>query len=446
MIKNKFIADGMDVPDIYNDANMLQNFPNGPADIYGWDNNYPAGFDCRTSWGDLSKPSVYTSYDDGLAISEPGLMTTKAYENKLQAEVDKSDIILVDDRAATETSTKDAKLLVADYNFNSQHLVYSTSEIFTHQDVGSHDSIVVYAYKEEEGEFAIKVKNDNELTYTHPNGTTSIYISDGTDKDLLVLIAGYDSALRWWAPYIDAKKSEGAYLVLRKKPNGSMALLLQRLNQILTILRYHTGNIWFRDHFNDSSEITDFNLTAHSGSVSAWIVHLNSHCLGGFDVGTRKRGFTQAELSGVSNQTIWSIDWKIQGNLGSKDLADTVRGTYNEDGLYGERNGWHLPCFSDDDWEDMDIPGNQNHTAVSWYRTTFDANIPDGYDVPTQFYLSRGILNTDGENTLAIVVIPVNKATQIGQITLEPYDVLQSALPQVEVVESPNLSRSSKKK
>ena len=27
---------------------------------------------------------VYTSYDYGAAISEPGLMTTKAYENKLQ--------------------------------------------------------------------------------------------------------------------------------------------------------------------------------------------------------------------------------------------------------------------------------------------------------------------------------------------------------------------------
>ena len=141
---------------------------------------------------------------------------------------------------------RDAKLLVADYDFNSQHLVYTTSEIFTHQDVGSHDVIIVYAYEEEEGEFAIKV-NDGEnahveadnsvksetadgilqLTYTHPNGTTPVYISgDSTEKDLLVLIAGYDSALRWWAPYIDEKKGEralihGPYLVRSAKKDKS---------------------------------------------------------------------------------------------------------------------------------------------------------------------------------------------------------------------------------
>ena len=136
---------------------------------------------------------------------------------------------------------RDAKILTTDYAFNSQHLVYSTSEIFTHQDVGSHDVIVVYAYEKEEGEFAIKVKGDKphvetdddsvksevndgilQLTYTHPNGTTPVYISGGADKDLLVLVAGYDSALRWWAPYIDEKKGEralihGPYLVRNAK-------------------------------------------------------------------------------------------------------------------------------------------------------------------------------------------------------------------------------------
>ena len=124
------------------------------------------------------------------------------------------------------------------------------------------------------------------------------------------------------------------------------------LLKLRKIIGYHTGNIWFRGHFNGSSEITGFNLTAHSGSASAWIVHLNGHYLGGFDVGNQAftnlngtlinpegenvisillwttgheedgvsddnhkqaRGFTQAELLGVSNQTIWSIDWKIQG-------------------------------------------------------------------------------------------------------------------------------------
>ncbi|KAI9275687.1 glycoside hydrolase superfamily [Phascolomyces articulosus] len=723
MIKAKFIADGMIVPDIYNDANMLQNFPDGPADIYGWD-NYPAGFDCSnpdawpnnrsteymsyhastnlnqpavlwefqggafdpwggpgyeacyqmvnekyakvyyknnyaqgitiqnlymtyggTSWGGLSKPTVYTSYDYG------PFLTTEHFV----PEVDKSDIILVDGRAATDASAKfyiaqhwltsskdldefhiiidttdgtftiprssklilngrDAKLLVTDYDFNSQHLVYSTSEIFTHQDAGSHDVIIVYAYEKEEGEFAIKVKDDTkvkvetnndsvksetndgilQLTYTHPNGTSPIYISGGAEKDLLVLVAGYQSALRWWAPYLNEKEGKralinGPYLVrsatVSKDDKSTVAFTgdIDETTDIQVVLPdgikaitwngekvhlkkedkhdiytgilefkkpdikytdltevtwkykaadrlstasitphdtwpilyaddygYHTGSIWFRGTFNGSSEITGFNLTCHSGLASAWVVYLNSHYLGGFDVGNQAftnlngtlidpegenvisvllwttgheedgvsddnykqaRGFTKAQLLGVSNQTIWSIDWKIQGNLGGEDLADPVRGPYNEGGLYGERNGWHLPGFPDNEWEDITIPENKNRTGVSWYRTTFDVIIPDGYEVPmslryvddtktryrsllflngwqlgryandlgpqTQFYLPKGILNTAGKNTLAIAVVAIDEAAQLGQVILEPYKTLQSAIPPVDLVASP---------
>ena len=159
------------------------------------------------------------------------------------------------------------------------------------------------------------------------------------------------------------------------------------------------------------------------------------------------------------------------GNLGGEDLADPVRGTYNEGGLYGERNGWHLPGFPDNDWEDVNIPESENRTGVSWYRTTFDVNIPDGYDAPmslrykddtktryrtllfvngwnmgryandlgpqTQYYLPKGILNTQGKNTLAIGVVAIDEAAQLGEVVLEPYEVLQSALPEVELVDSP---------
>ncbi|KAI7848004.1 glycoside hydrolase superfamily [Circinella umbellata] len=764
MLKAKFLKDGMEVPNIFNDAGPNGNFAQGPGsvDIYGWD-QYPAGFDCSnplawpnnrsttfrdfhertngdepmaiyefqggafdpwggpgypecykmvneqyakvyyknnyaqgvriqslymtyggTSWGGLPKPSVYTSYDYGAAISEPGLMTTKAYENKLQAtflhtvkpflttehfnpESDKSDIILIDGLADVNTPAKfyiaqhqltksedkdefhiniettdgkfeiprssklilngrDAKILTTDYAFNSQHLVYSTSEIFTHQYVGSHDVIVVYAYEEEEGEFAIKIKGDKshvetdddsvksetkdgilQLTYTHPNGTAPVYISGGTEKDLLVLIAGYDSALRWWAPYIEEKKGErvlihGPYLVRSAKKDESTIAFTGDIDETTDIqvvlpdgiksitwngekvklkkqdkhgiytgtlefknpdikftdlteatwkykaaspetdpefddsewvtadhhstnsttpydtlpilyaddYGFHTGCLWFRGTFNGSSEITGFNITAHSGDASAWTAYLNNEYLGGFDVGNhaftdlngtkikadgenvislllwttgheddfyadenfkQARGFTQAELLGVYNQTIQSIVWKVQGNLGGEDLADPVRGPYNEGGLYGERNGWHLPGFPDDDWEDVNIPESKNRTGVSWYRTTFDVNIPDGYDVPmslrykddtktryrtllfvngwnmgrygndlgpqTQYYLPKGILNTQGKNTLAIGVVAIDEAAQLGKVVLEPYKVLQSALPEVELVDSP---------
>lgn len=204
---------------------------------------------------------------------------------------------------------------------------------------------------------------------------------------------------------------------------------------------FHTGCIWLRGTFNGSSEITGFNLTAFSGAASAWVAWLNGKYLGGFDIGNQAftdlngtlktdgeknvislllwttgheddwnvndlyksaRGFTQAELLGIGNAMIWSIQWKIQGiaslfcflpimtslltlitgNLGGEDLADPVRGPYNEGGLFGERMGWHLPDFPDSDWETASVPETKNRTGVSWYRTTFEVHVPKGYDAP----------------------------------------------------------------
>ncbi|KAI8137253.1 glycoside hydrolase superfamily [Fennellomyces sp. T-0311] len=662
------------------------------AKVY-YKNNYAQGIRLQnlymtyggTSWGGTPKPTVYTSYDYGAAITEPGLMTTKAYENKLQAtflhtvkpfltteyfepQVDNNDIILVDGLADVNTPAKfyvaqhwhsssndtdefkitaettnfgtiefprssklildgrDAKILATDYQFNSQHLVYSTSEIFTHQDMGTHDTILVYAYEEEDGEFAIKVDGGAnveadesitsetedgilQLTYKHPNGTQPVYIS-GTNKDLLVLISGYTEALRWWAPSVSKDSRvliHGPYLVRSAKVSESTVAFTGDIDETTDIrvvapeninsitwngkeleakqgehgiwtatiefigpdiqytdlteatwkyspgspetepdfddsdwitadhlstnsttphdtwpilyaddYGYHTGCLWFRGKFNGTSEITGFNLTAHSGDASAWVAWLNGEYLGGYTIqpdndysnqgfdnlnGTlidpegentislllwttgheddfnadddykSARGFTKAELLGISNSTIWSIDWKVQGNLGGEDLVDPVRGPYNEGGLYGERNGWHLPGFPDNEWEDVSLPETKNQSGVSWYRTSFDVSIPEGYDVPmslvfdddtdaryraiifvngwnlgryandlgpqTQYYLPKGILNTNGGNTLAIAVVAIDEAAQLGKVTLEPYGTLQTAMPAVELVESP---------
>ena len=56
-----------------------------------------------------------------------------------------------------ELNGQDAKMLVADYAMDGQHLVYSTSEIMTHfaqgsQDVGSQDVALLYGRDGEDGE------------------------------------------------------------------------------------------------------------------------------------------------------------------------------------------------------------------------------------------------------------------------------------------------------
>ena len=57
------------------------------------------------------------------------------------------------------------------------------------------------------------------------------------------------------------------------------------LFSIFSMIGFHTGSLWFRGTFNGSSEITGFNITAHSGAASAWVAYLNNEYLGGFDVG-----------------------------------------------------------------------------------------------------------------------------------------------------------------
>jgi beta-galactosidase GanA len=85
-----------------------------------------------------------------------------------------------------------------------------------------------------------------------------------------------------------------------------------------------------------------------------------------------------ADSAGDSVPT--SIAWRIQGNLGGEDLADPVRGVTNDGGLYGERHGWYLPGYPDGNWAPASVPAQTAMSGTSWYRTTFDLDIPSEDD------------------------------------------------------------------
>jgi beta-galactosidase GanA len=116
-----------------------------------------------------------------------------------------------------------------------------------------------------------------------------------------------------------------------------------------------------------------------------------------------------------------------------------VRGPQNNGGLYGEREGWHLPGYAAGGWEAVTLPRADKRQGVAWYRTSFklavdtsiDASIGlvldddparayrvqiflNGWnmgqyinDVGPQhtFALPNGILRTRGTNTLALAVL-----------------------------------------
>lgn len=151
----------------------------------------------------------------------------------------------------------------------------------------------------------------------------------------------------------------------------------------------------------------------------------------GDDTHKAARGLTSVSFTGAAPK----VSWRLQGERG----VDPVRGPLNTGGLYGEREGWHLPGLRDRDWEPVGFPREERRQGVTWYRTTFRLSVPGDVDASVglrleddpyrayraqiflngwnmgqyinnvgpqhTFVLPNGILRTRGTNTLALAVL-----------------------------------------
>ena len=229
-----------------------------------------------TSWGWEPAPVVYTSYDYGAAINEARQLRPKASTMKeiglfLQSVAPvistvtrgdpvtpSSPAIKVYDDVNAQTGThfyiamhnpsnattddsftfpittadgtytvpqqgtlaingQDAKMLVADYDMDGQHLVYSTSELMTHFAQGAGDVALLYGRDGEDGETVLRyagaptvkvvsgtvnstfdaTTGDLRLDYVH-NGLAEVQISGGGRPDLTLLLADTTTADSFW--------------------------------------------------------------------------------------------------------------------------------------------------------------------------------------------------------------------------------------------------------
>ena len=177
-----------------------------------------------------------------------------------------------------------------------------------------------------------------------------------------------------------------------------------------------------------------FALPGEEGShVLSVLVRRMQHDQDGKADDTHKaaRGLTAVTFEGASP----AVTWRIQGGT----AADPVRGPLNHGGLYGEREGWHLPGFADGHWKVVDLPRAERRQGVVWYRTGFRLAVDPGTDAsigltltddPARAYrvqiflngwnmgqyindvgpqhtfvLPNGVLRTRGSNTLALAVL-----------------------------------------
>lgn len=246
---------------------------------------------------------------------------------------------------------------------------------------------------------------------------------------------------------------------------------------------FHYGDVWYRGTLSDTSGVEEVSLaysTGTQGLLMAWLdgeplgthrmpvpdksvtirkgtwaetavfpvrerlrspgrhvlsvlVRRMQHDQDGKALDTHKaaRGLTAVTFKGASP----GVRWRIQG----AGAPDPVRGPLNNGGLYGEREGWHLPGFRDRDWEEASFPRAARYQGVTWYRTTFRLSVPADVDASVglvldddpyrayraqiflngwnlgqyinnvgpqhTFVLPNGILCTRGTNTLALAVL-----------------------------------------
>jgi len=85
------------------------------------------------------------------------------------------------------------------------------------------------------------------------------------------------------------------------------------------------------------------------------------------------------------------MGWTLAGNYMGENHPDTVRKIYNEGGLYGERAGWHLPGYDDSLWEERTPFQGIAQPGVGFFRTTFQLDLPENYDIPLSFVFDSTI-------------------------------------------------------
>ncbi|KZM26721.1 uncharacterized protein EKO05_0008805 [Ascochyta rabiei] len=188
---------------------------------------------------------------------------------------------------------------------------------------------------------------------------------------------------------------------------------------------YNTGSLIFRGHFSATGNETHMHLNVSGGSAFAFSAWVNSTFLSSW-TGTGEAAIANQTLSlpklqrgsnyvltvfigynemktprGIhgydfpshtpqpanSSRADDGIRWKITGNLGGESHRGGPRGPLNEGALYPERNGFHLPSAPTDSWSSSAVgpTSGLQKPGVRFYQTTFQLDMPKGWDVPLSF-------------------------------------------------------------
>ncbi|KAI1103222.1 glycoside hydrolase family 35 protein [Jackrogersella minutella] len=107
----------------------------------------------------------------------------------------------------------------------------------------------------------------------------------------------------------------------------------------------------------------------------------------GTDVIKAPMGIVNFNLTGHAQS---DVTWKLTGNLGGESYHDLSRGPRNEGGMFAERQGYHQPSPPSQDWETSNpITNGIDSAGIGFYTTSFELDVPAGYDVPLSFVFAN---------------------------------------------------------
>jgi hypothetical protein len=222
----------------------------------------------------------------------------------------------------------------------------------------------------------------------------------------------------------------------KTSPNDKIAILTP-VSLYAGDYGFHTGSVIYRGHFTANGNESTLKLTLQGGRafgssvwinstfVGSWVgepnvlvfpepngtvtldlpsklergtdyiftivldhMGLNGNYVIGEDNLKSPRGILEYELSG---HDAGDIRWKITGNLGGEDYADLVRGPLNEGGMFAERQGFHQPSPPSEKWDEGKPTEGVTEPGITFYTTTFDLDLPKGYDIPLSIKLDRDV-------------------------------------------------------
>ncbi|KAE9408700.1 glycoside hydrolase family 35 protein [Gymnopus androsaceus JB14] len=172
---------------------------------------------------------------------------------------------------------------------------------------------------------------------------------------------------------------------------------------------FHAGNLVWRGTFMHNSSTTAptaINISS-SGAVNyAASVWLNTNYLGASDTRARTNNntFPVSDESLIDGEnTVVVLQDHMGGDLSGQDMCCTPGGRardlqqprglqgYYLGGLYGERAGWHLPGYDDSLWEERTPFQGIAQPGVGFFRTTFQLDLPENYDIPLSFVFDSTI-------------------------------------------------------